>query len=356
MVKASIPAQVRQALNRSVWFDFSAQRSQNLGITSQALRQQILYGVPEKIGPLSLRRRCNRIKYSSPIGLDDVFPLAYNYLQEEAAKCYEKAESTKNKEIRDKLLIDAEKNNPEVLYKSLYTNLDKFDYDIPVFRHYSKQKWFEHDGMILMQRLETLHVIPDTLKTLDPKCEVHLRFFNETGINKKIEPGEILSSHVTYKQPTLNVINFESIPENSLYSVLIVNPDVPDLEYNTYKTSLNWCLVNIPLSNNDNIIDYKKINEETEMIDYLPATPEKNIPLSRLCVWVFKQNENKKLDTESVKLMITRDEFDIREFVESNGLTAVGAHVWRSKWDRNVPNVRKIYNLPKGNVFHRVRK
>lgn len=132
----------------------------------------------------------------------------------------------------------------------------------------------------------------------------------------------------------------------------MVNPDTPDLEKNSFSTTLHYALANVLLNNIDNTIDVSKLLNKGDKIvlkDYLPLTPEKNTPAQRACLWVFRQ-KNELQPTE-----ITRENFDIRSFVESNNLLPIGAHVWRQQFDRSVNEIREKYGLDKGRVFYKER-
>jgi large subunit ribosomal protein L35 len=139
-----------------------------------------------------------------------------------------------------------------------------------------------------------------------------------------------------------------------LYTILIVNPDVPDLENDSFKTHLHWAVSNVPLSNVEHLVDVSKSNE---LVSYLPPHPEKNAPAHRLCVWVYRQAQQpgdvRRIDVDAAD--VVRDRFDIRAFSNKYGLDAVGAHLWRCKWDLSTPEVRKKYNLGEGNVYYKVR-
>ena len=135
----------------------------------------------------------------------------------------------------------------------------------------------------------------------------------------------------------------------------MVDLDVPDVENDSYKTELLWALKDVPASNEDPIIDAKKLisHSECELVSYLPSVPEKNTGNHRIAAWIFRQADGKKL-TAADKAP-ERERFDIRKFSKDNNLKAIGAHVWRSTWDRNTENVRKMYGLPSGRIFTRDR-
>lgn len=341
----------------------NAKQSEFLKIKNPRMREAIVEGYANRSGPPSLKSRSNRIRYSTPNGLDNVFPLAYKIIQEESQKFYSKAEelqkqlsSTPASETEqveflqneiEKALIQAEVDNPEVQYNF---KIGQYDLDIPVYRHLLKKKWEDYDLLILMQRLETLSVIPDTEPTLDPKVDVKLQFPGSES--QWVEPGTVLPCSVCTYYPHLVVQEFEKVPENTMYTVLIVDPDTPNLEKDSYQTTLHWALANVPLSLSNPVVDPEA---STELMSYLPPVPEKNTGKHRYAVWVYRQDE--KIDPSTLeKDLITRDKFDIRRASKQLGLTAVGAHLWRSHFDITTESLREKYGLPAGRVFSRTRE
>lgn len=357
----------RVSINAAVWSDFTS-RSQSLGVTNAAIKQGLLNNAETTHGPASIKRRTNRMKYNSPEHIDETFSTCYEYLQTRAGKAYTRAgESGIEPELKNKLLVKAELANPEVQYNFQFNEkLDNIpsviDYTQPVYRHLGRKHWESYHQMLLMQRLETLKVIPDTLPTLVPRARVDIKFPFSTGVNQWIEPGKFLSSGVTALEPVFKIQEFELVnPEEQLYTILIVNPDEPDLLNDSFKTSLSYGLTNVKIAYNDNVVDSRKFFDRNVLANYLPPVPEKNAGDQRFAVWVFRQNIDAEtgkgvpIDNEVAMQNLDRENFDIRGFVENNNLDAIGAHVWRSKWDSNVKNVREQYNLPSGRVFSRVR-
>ncbi|KAG7662698.1 MRPL35 [[Candida] subhashii] len=352
-------------LARGVWADFS-KRPESLKIKNDALKQGVLGKHLD--GPASYTNRDRRAYYKTPLELDETFVMSYEILNEEAANVYKKVEELEKelasttdeaqiKEIKDQIdntLIEAEIQNPEVLFNVEYSDSDALDRSHPVYRQFLEQKWRDYDLMLTMQRLEQLHVIPDTLPTVDPKVDVKVKFTHNTDERFVgwIAPGELLPAKAVSQPPTIRIQEYERVDGQNLYTVLIVNPDTPDLEKNSFSTTLHYGLVNYPLDNVNNTIHPAKVleNEEQHVIkDYVPLVPEKNAEKQRACLWVFRQS--KQLEVNAV----AAEKFDIRSFVQANDLLPVGGYVWRQKFDRSVNEVRDAYGLGRGRVFHRVR-
>ncbi|CAI4038184.1 hypothetical protein SMKI_04G5240 [Saccharomyces mikatae IFO 1815] len=350
--------------NSHIWSDFT-KRPSSLSIQSPKVKN---YLFPKKAfsDPPSISRRSNRIKYSPPEHINELFKMSYDFLEQRSNKFYELAGKTNNPLKKDALLIKAEINNPEVQYNFQFNNkVDNFkhiiDYDVPVYRHLGKQHWESYGQMLLMQRLETLAAIPDTLPTLVPRAEVNIKFPFSTGLNKWIEPGEFLSSNVTSMCPVFKVQEYDHVDvERQLYTILVVNPDVPNVSNDSFKTALCYGLVNLKLAYNDNLIDPRKFDSSNVVADYLPPVPEKNAGKQRFVVWVFRQSLTEgKQGPNSLEINqaeISRDDFDIRKFTKDYNLDPIGAHIWRSEWDSNVAVVREKYGLPPGRVFSRIRR
>lgn len=343
---------LRQA---KVWSPLAG-KSQSLRIGSETIRKCILEGTNAG-GPPSLKRRSNRMKYNSPEKIDETFKICYDFLQKRANTVFEQVSKTEDPKEREQLLVKAQLDNPEVQYNFQYNekidnNPNVIDYEQPVYRHLGKKHWESGPQMLLMQRLESLAIIPDTMPTLVPRAEINLKFPFSTGVNKWIEPGELLSSNTTSFPPAIKIQEYELLDlKKQFYTILVVNPDEPDLQNDSFRTTLNYGLVNVQVGYNDNVVDARKCDLSNVIAEYLPPVPEKNAGKQRFAVWVFRQRS--ELQSESCTL--DRDSFDIRNFVQQHSLLPVGAHTWRSEWDSNAANVRTQYGLPEGRVFTRTR-
>jgi len=330
--------------------------------------EDIFKGINPEKGPASIAKPEELRAYHSPLYIDDTFKLAYNILEAESEDYYKQVESLRQRlnkvedqeeidQIKnhiDNLLIKAERQNPEVMYNIEYFP-EKIDKNQPVYREFLKNKWESHDLMVTMQRLEQLSVIPDTLPTLVPKVEVNVKFTHnvDPSFADWVTPGEVLPSFAVSQPPTIKIQEFDRIDSEQLYSVVVINPDTPDLTTNSFKTTLQYGLCNVPLNNVDNIINPAKLlvnGDEYTFKEYEPLLPEKNAQIQRACLWVFRQSGPLSLNN------VSAEKFDVREFASQNSLTAVGAHVWRQHFDRSVNNLRSKFGLGKGRVFHRVRR
>lgn len=340
------------ALSRrhGVWSEFSS-RLPLLKVQNDAARSDLFNEIGAE-GPASISDASVRKSYHSPVAIDEAFKSAYSFLENEAAAKYE---ALKNEDLsislKNKLRTEAEEYNPEVIFN--FENGVNVSFDEPVYRKLQKDKWKAGPLMVTMQRLEQHHMIPDTLPTVDPQVDVRIKFGSNTkrDFSLWVEPGTVLPAFAVAEPPTIEVQEFD-LPEKStgLYTVVLVNPDTPDANRNSFSTTLHYGLCNVPLDYVNNTITPGTLIKNPELIfqRYTPLTPEKNAPTQRACLWVFRQSK-------SISPEVNLENFDIRAFVEEHKLSAVGANIWRQHFDRSVEAVREKYGLPSGRVFSRER-
>ncbi|KAH3688826.1 hypothetical protein WICPIJ_000186 [Wickerhamomyces pijperi] len=358
MLRSNIISQCRRLLSTGTTKTWASKTTAPSLKASTHYRDALLDGIPST-GPPSLRSRKYKQRYSSPEGINEAFDVAYDFLKSKSEAAYAKAAEAKDPQEKAQLETQAELHNPEVNFNFAYNeklenDTQYIDYELPVYRELKKKHWENYGQMLTMQRLETLAAIPDTLPTLEPKAEISLKFQNHTGVNRWVEAGKKLSSNATTFPPSVKIQEFDALDlTKGKYTILIVNPDVPDIENNTYKTQIAWGLSNLSITYNDNFINPAKLLKDegkyNEIISYLPPVPEKNLPAQRFVTWVFRQGE------QSLDIQLQKRDFDIRQFVEDFKLEAIGAHIWRSEWDLNVREVRELYGLPQGTVFAKVK-
>lgn len=308
------------------------------------------------------------LRYHSVAGMEDAFDLFYERLKKKAQVCYDQIDEINTKLSSEQLSeqeraslnqqklaleVDAEIKNPEVLANFQFNdkvdnNPQLIDYSKTIYRKLARDHWESYDLMITMQRLEQMAVIPDTLPTLDPRCDVKMKFLNHSTQNAWIEPGVKLSTNVTSFAPSFKIQEFDQVdPQKQMYTILIVNPDVPDVPNDSYKTEIVYGLSNIKIGYNDNFVGPQRLATDSsinQIIEYAPPVPDRNLGPQRYCVWVFRQP-----NTISDKLADRA--FDLRQYAKQHELTAVGAHLWRSEWDLNTESVRKLYGMPEGTIY-----
>lgn len=311
----------------------------SLKIASKAIRDAVLNGVPEA-GPPSLRTRGARLRYRSPSGLNEAFTEAMKIISAEAQTHLDAAQNAPDIKTREMELARSQLHNPEVKYNHLVRNMDMSH---PVNKLLSLRDWQRKGMLVLMQRIEQHHMIPDTLPTLDPQADVQLKFV--TPNMKTIEPGQWVANDVCSRTPRISIRDYGvPLEKPAKYAVVIVNPDIPDLENDSFTSFLHFAAVNLEAS-----LVSPEPNLKNSLVPYVPPHPEKNAPAQRLCVWVLRQSKDLEIPS------LGRESFDIRAFVAQHQLLPVGATLWRSKWDLSSEAVREKYSLGKGRVFFRSR-
>ncbi|KAK9378876.1 phosphatidylethanolamine-binding protein [Kockiozyma suomiensis] len=331
--------------------------------------------------PASLKSKKFRNTYLSPIGLDGAFREALEILGKDrdtkyvqVLKLQSKVDAIKaqfgvleTNEITDikarseaylievkieKLRILAELSNPEVIAQF---ERGRADMQFPVYRYLARKKWEQIPRAQLVDRLENMHVIPDTMPYIKPTVDLRVRFPGPTAY--WFDPGRILSTAVTAQVPEFQINTFED--KTSRYTIVIVDPDTPDFANDSYKSTLHYILSDIEIHGNKPDVDTEA---STVVVPYLPPHPEKNSGIHRYAVWLFEQPDGERLairqrgskEIDNSKLL-DRDEFDIRLFRSAYGLKAVGAHLWRNKYDSQTEAVREKFGLGQGTVWSRAR-
>ncbi|KAK9388700.1 phosphatidylethanolamine-binding protein [Lipomyces mesembrius] len=331
-----------------------------------------------KMPPATLKSRKSKLAYRHPIGLDQAFREALGVLEADRQQKYDNVlkmhdridailqhynvstidDIPDHKSRGDAYLasveiekgrINAEINNPEIIHQF---NSGNFDMKFPVHRFLARQKWEKNDRLLLMDRLESMKVMPDTLPTFYPRVDLKIRFPGTMA--HWIDPGRIMSTGVTAQAPEFSIQIFED--KAKLYTIVIVDPDTPDVENDSYKTTLHYILADVKISGNEPLVDKSMARE---LVPYLPPHPEKNSGFHRYAVWAFEQPGGERLAVQQrkgkgpidVDRLLERERFDIRLFRSAHGLRAVGAHFWRNGYDSKTEGVREKFGLGPGSVY-----
>jgi len=180
----------------------------------------------------------------------------------------------------------------------------------PIYRYLLDKKWRSYARPILMQRLTQMRVIPDILPTIDPTVDVQVRF---RGYN--VKPGTILNTLRTELPPSVKIASFAFGPR--LCTIAVVDPDVPNVEKDTYMYRLHW---------------------------------------HRYGLFVFEQRN--PIDAEVAKKSLLdaegsfkRDKFILRSFQSKNELSPIGAFMWRNEWDEHTKEVMDRHGLEGADIM-----
>ncbi|EMR10875.1 hypothetical protein PNEG_01022 [Pneumocystis murina B123] len=232
------------------------------------------------------------------------------------------------KKYLNQLEILADINDPEIRWRFKHNDVDM---SIPVYRYLAEQKWMKKPYHLLMQRIEQMYVIPDAYKRFKPTVEVLLRFGKE-----ELEPGKFVPNNISALAPVIEINSFSGKEE--LYTIILLDLDVPDLEKDSFKIYLHWLISNIPISPTNASVQPSK---GTILASYIPPHPQKGSPYHRYTLLVFEQV--KKISND---YNIIRNCFNVNQFASLNNLKIVGIHFWRSVWDEHVDKVMSDAQLP----------
>ncbi|KAI0258257.1 phosphatidylethanolamine-binding protein [Gloeopeniophorella convolvens] len=259
----------------------------------------------------------------------------------------------------DTLEVMAQVNLPEVRWKAangmgpLSIYLCAPDMSQKVYRHLVEQHW-RNDGALdlLMERLYQMHVVPDILPELKPSVDLRVVFPEAPPTNPvlrarvkrrtaPVEAGMFMVNEQTRRPPKLFASAFH--PEPRMYTLLMVDPDVPDEENQSFRTYLHWLQPNITLS-----ATTAGLLPPAAHTPYVPPHPAKGTPYHRYALLLLPHAEpTTKLSLPSGPL--ERDNFNLREFVETHrlGTNGGGAFMWRSVWDEESSRIwREVIKKP----------
>ncbi|PPQ90431.1 hypothetical protein CVT25_014949 [Psilocybe cyanescens] len=232
-------------------------------------------------------------------------------------------------------------------------------------RYLLEQKWRKDGDLdLLMERIYQMNVVPDVLPVLQPTVDLHVvtktrptEYLKFGKVQTNVVPGVFLRPKQTLTPPKLYATVFHT--DVRLYTMLLVDPDVPNPETGSYTTFLHWMKPNIPLS----ATSPPSIPHLNDHTTYIPPHPQRGSPYHRYVCLLLQQPPlvesgyalaaSARAGTEkstSVSLdipVVRKDErlgFDVREFAARwnlDGAQGGGAHMWREIWDEDVSMIYK---------------
>ncbi|KWU44795.1 PEBP-like protein [Rhodotorula sp. JG-1b] len=263
--------------------------------------------------------------YQPPVkaGSLPAYDAALEYIQQDRENKLKQLEQLKQsgaaQDKLDKLEVEAWSNDPETRWRA---KTGAGDMSKPVYRQLAERKWRkEGDLAILMQRVTQMHVTPDLLAEINPQADVRIQVAGET-----IEPGVFTAPARTREGFEVTAQVFH--PEERLYTLLLVDPDVPDEMDQTFTTYAHWLVPNIPLSATSTTLPLDSLPAS---LAYVPPHPQNGTPYHRYTTLLLEQSSQLELSSEPERLG-----FSVREFVDQYGLSPAGVSFFRQKWDKDV--------------------
>ena len=209
------------------------------------------------------------------------------------------------------------------------------DMNKPIYRYLAKRKWEEYKKKVQVQRMQQMKVDPDVLPNISMDVDIDISFGS-----KRVHSGDFVASTISESPFRLKVQSFDK--GEKLVTVAVVDPDVPNVETDSFDSRCHFLASNIPLSHINNTIDLAKLSSENQvMIPYLPAYAQKGAPYHRLAIVILQQKDNTPVDLQVAmsKAGFGRDNFSLRAFVSRHLLKPIGASLFRTKWDEGTAGV-----------------
>jgi len=218
------------------------------------------------------------------------------------------------------------------------------DLSKPVYRHLIEQRWRKEGGLdLLMERIHQMKVVPDVLPSLHPSVDLQITFPMAPPLNEYlrqnakprhqgVEPGVYLLPEQTRLPPKVFVNAFHT--DTRLYTLLMIDPDVPDTENQGFQTYLHWLQPNISLS----ATSAGKLSLNTHTT-YIPPHPQKGTPYHRYVLLLLPQSSELSVPVVAEDARLG---FDVRAFMEEHkldGNVGGGAHMWREVWSEAVSKI-----------------
>ncbi|KAL8894286.1 MAG: hypothetical protein Q9192_004451 [Flavoplaca navasiana] len=220
------------------------------------------------------------------------------------------------------------------------------DMDRPIYRFLADRQWRQQRRLILLQRINQMHIVPDMVPYLDPTAEVRLIFGR-----RDVHPGDFVESQNSEMPPRLSIQVFDK--GERLVSILVVDPDVPNTETDSFDSQCHFFAVNVPISPSSTSVFLARIADGSHTIrPWLPPHAQKGSPYHRLVVFVLEQKDGESLDTQALKRMmgIQAAQFNIRSCMDKIHGKLVGIHLFRTKWDDGMAGVMQRAKIPGADI------
>lgn len=234
------------------------------------------------------------------------------------------------------------------------------DMNKPIYRHLADKKWRSYKRLVLMQRVEQMNVTPDVLAKVAPTVETTLSFpgpmrAGQRLVSRMVQHGDLVDSRVSEKAPNLRVQPFQK--GDKLYTIAVINPDVPNVATDNFDRRCHFLACNIPISPTNTLVQLGKLSEEQVVLPWLPAYSQKGLPYQRMSIWILEQPPqgtlppgsgdvlpSTPLDVEAVKRhekFSQREGFNLSAFVGYSKSQPAGVDLFRTVWDEGTAGVMR---------------
>jgi len=215
-----------------------------------------------------------------------------------------------------------------------------------------------------MQRVHDSHIVPDLLGSIDPVADITISIAAGGSAEKRmVKADTLLEAHQVIAAPEVDVRVIH--PEERLYTLALIDLDVPNDEterYDTFCHLLSCVFSNRPLdrtycadvkmgdSNRPNLcLSATKSSipsssssssdpDSPSLLPYLSPHPAKGSGIHRYVYVLLKQ---KTVISSLSGDDMTRENFNLRQFIAKHDLEPVGIHYFRTQWSKVVSQVYK---------------
>ncbi|KAK0519098.1 mitochondrial 54S ribosomal protein YmL35 [Tilletia horrida] len=254
--------------------------------------------------------------------------------------------------------VEALVDDPETRWR--FANGD-VDLSQPVFRFLREQSWRKNGALDrLLERVRLMKVVPDVLPTIAPTVDVQLAFGEGRGISDHggdggdIWPGVFMPTAKSLEAPQVTVTPFHT--DERKYTLLLVDPDVPDELSMSYSTFVHWHLTDIPLSATQTAVSTASAKT---VQSYIPPHPQKGSRYHRYTTILFEQTSASFNSSPGEQALPGQEQQQqgavglpsrslvpgsILAYAQANGLKPVGVHFFRQECNReNERAVEQVY-------------
>jgi large subunit ribosomal protein L35 len=176
-----------------------------------------------------------------------------------------------------------------------------------------------------------MKVVPDVIPTLSLELDIRMSF-NDRGVAS----GDFADSALTQTPPKLSLQSFKA--GSRLISIAVIDPDVPNLETDHFESRCHFLALNIPISATAPHVDLAKLSSSQVILPWLPPHALKGSPYHRLSLVILEHKDNTPIAAADFG-EVTRENFTVRRALARKPLRAVGAALFRTKWDENMAAV-----------------
>ncbi|WFC98425.1 mitochondrial 54S ribosomal protein YmL35 [Malassezia yamatoensis] len=276
-----------------------------------------------------------------PKGKVSVYDEALAFIEADSKAQRERRNIAKEQKASSQELIHAyevasEINLPQVRNQFL---AGEADLSKPVFRHLREQAWRLGGSLHqLIERATLMHILPDVVPEITFGADLQVKFGSGNGIGDHggqggdILAGVYLPTSLTRQAPQITATVFHTDTRN--YTLMLVDPDRPSLEQDSFETYVHWLVQDVPLSATESQLP----STIQEVLPYIPPHPQQGTPYHRYTMLLFEQSETSSLDTAS------RTTMNVAQFAKTHHLHLRGLHFWREQWSKeNQASVSEIY-------------